>query len=78
MGLYEAENLDDIARHFDEMAGKASVAAGLTTGFEKKLRSREAVIWRQAAHTLRQTTMTKPLVGEVKTMGWNRVRVDRD
>jgi hypothetical protein len=58
MSLYQAESLDDIARHFEQMAGKAYTRAGHTTGTEKKLLEREAVIWNQAASTVRQTTIT--------------------
>lgn len=59
--LYQAESLADIARHFEQMAGKAATRAGLTTGIQKKLLDREAVIWGQAASTLRQTTFKQEM-----------------
>lgn len=62
MSMYQAGSLDDIARHFEQMAGRASVRAGHATATERKLLEREAVIWRQAATMLLQTT----LVSEAK------------
>jgi hypothetical protein len=56
---YTAESLDDIAIHFDHMAAEANLRARLTAGTEKKLLHREAVIWGQAASTLRQTALSK-------------------
>lgn len=57
MSTYQAESLDDIARHFTEMAGRAATRAGRSTGVEKKLLDREAVVWGQAAAMLRQTKL---------------------
>lgn len=57
MSLYYASSLDDIARHFEQMAGKAYTRADHTTGTEKKLLEREGVIWDQAASTIRLTTL---------------------
>ena len=56
--IYRADNLGQIAAHFESMAASAFKAAQkATTVSECKLKDREAVIWNQAAEILRQTTL---------------------